>query len=205
MGCDLVYVNRALVQIRTTNVATCRVWYANSNTENSKSPLSIRKSTGPNRWANNYLFPPKGTRDLAHDTYYSIEGVEDGRLVFVDSSGDAWFFKDRINFEAAIANYYRQGAAFHLVGAIHYSQVNLPKRTSPIANRYERILRNMVVEPEPTPVVASVGKPENDGPVTYDEIKEILDFEFNRPKPPKLEDPLGLDFDSIIKEALKES
>jgi hypothetical protein len=37
---------------------------------------------------------------------------------------------------------------------------------------------------------------------SYDEIQNILDFEFNRPQPPKQQNPLGLDFDSIVREVL---
>jgi hypothetical protein len=202
MGCDLVYSDRDLVQLRNGKANCCRVWYINSSTETSKTPISIRTSLGPNRWTSTYLFPPKGTRDLAHNKYYSIEGVS-ARFIFVDSSGDAWLFSNKIDFEAAIANYWRQGPSFHLVGAVHYSQVVLPKKFNPIANRYERIMKNMIVEP-----VVATRNPDievDEAPKPYDEIQEILDFEFNRPEPPKLKDPLGLDFEALIKEALKET
>lgn len=200
MGCDLVYSNRTLVQLRTGKVNSCRVWYVSSDTEVSKTPISIRTSIGPNQWSSAYLFPPKGTRDLAHNKYYSVEGVE-AKFFFVDSNGDAWIFPNKIDFEAAIANYGRQGAAFHLMGATHYSQVALPKKVNLVASRYERIMRNMIVEPPtatapPTPEVVEV-------PKSYDEIQEILDLEFNRPKPPQMKNPLGLDFEALIKEALE--
>lgn len=206
MGCDLIYSNRTLVQLRTGKHGCCRVWYVNTGTNSSKAPISIRTSLGPNKWSSAYLFPPKGTRDLTNNKYYSIEG-EEVRYIFVDSSGDTWFFKALIEFEAAIANYVRQGPSFHLQGANHYSQVILPKRMSPIASRYERILENRIIDR--TPVDASIPNPqvEEDGKVVevYDEIQSILDFEFNRPKPPKnSENPLGLDFEALIKEALDE-
>lgn len=203
MGCDLVYSNRTLVQLRTGKQGCCRVWYINTSKGSSQAPISIRTSLGPNRWSSSYLFPPKGTRDLSNNKYYSVEG-EDSRYVFVDTSGDAWLFKTLIDFEAAIANYGRQGPSFHLRGGTHYSQVALPKRASPIASRYERIMGNKIVE------VSSVGAQvistqEDDGKVVecYDEIQNILDFEFNRPQPPKPKDPLGLDFEDIIKRALE--
>jgi hypothetical protein len=201
MGCDLIYSNRTLVQLRTGKQGCCRVWYVNTTPECSKAPISIRTSIGPNRWSSSYLFPPKGTRDLTVNKYYSVEG-EDSRYLFVDSIGDAWLFKSLIDFEAAIANYGRQGPSFHLKDATHYSQVSLPKRQNLIASRYERILGNKVFEPTPAenPQVDDERVTES-----YDEIQNILNFEFNRPSPPKIKDPLGLDFEDLIKQALEES
>lgn len=200
MGCDLVYSNRTLVQLRTGKHGCCRVWYISTHPNSSQAPISIRTSLGPNRWSSSYLFPPKGTRDLDHNKYYSIEG-EESRYVFVDTSGDAWLFKTLIDFESAIASRDRQGPSFHLQGAIHYSQVPLPKRPSLIASRYERIMGNKIIEtttldaPVPSTQVEEVVE-------SYDEIQNILDFEFNRPQPPKQQNPLGLDFDSIVREVL---
>lgn len=204
MGCDLVYSDRALVQLRSGKAGCCRIWYVSSNTDTSKTPISIRTSLGPNRWSNAYLFPPKGTRDLAHNKYYSVEGVE-AKFIFVDSNGDAWIFPHKIDFEAAIANYWNRGPSFHLIGATHYGQVVLPKKYNPIATRYERIMRNMTeaaaVSAPPTPTAPEV----EEGPRPYDEIKEILDFEFNRPPPLGPKDPFDLDLEAIIKEAIEKT
>jgi len=206
MGCDLVYSNRTLVQLRTGKQGYCRVWYINTNSNSSPAPISIRTSLGSNRWSSSYLFPPKGTRDLAHNKYYSVEG-EESRYLFVDTSGDAWFFNTLIDFEAAIAKYGRQGPSFHLQGATHYSQVVLPKRPSLIANRYERIMGNKIIEVTRAGTLDQSTQPEENGKVVecYDEIQNILDFEFNRPEPPKLKNPLGLDFEAIVREALEKS
>ena len=202
MGCDLVYSNRVLVQLRTGKANCCRVWYVVPDTETSRTPISIRTSLGPNQWSSNYLFPPKGTRDLEHNKYYSVEGVET-KFIFVDSNGDVWVFPRKIEFESAIANYWTRGPSFHLVGATHYSQVILPKKLSPIASRYERIMRNMTEEsaaPAQTPAIEV-----REGLKPYDAIQEILDFEFNRSPPPKLKDPFDLDLEEIVKKVIEET
>jgi hypothetical protein len=63
-------------------------------------------------------------------------------------------------------------------------------------------MKNMIVEP--TPVTEDKIETPDGTLKPYDDIQEILDFEFNRPPPPKIKDPLGIDFESIIKDALKD-
>lgn len=203
MGCDLVYSNRALTQLRAGKLGTCRVWYVDSGDEKSRAPVSIRRSLAPNQWDNSYIFPPKGSKDLLQNKYYWIEG-SDIRYIFVDSSGDAWVFRDRVNFEMSISNYGRQGPAFHLQGAVHYSQLDLPRKKSPIASRYTRVLRNQIIGPEPLEPEAVVESPSVEE-APQDQLKDILDFEFNKPPPPKRPNPFGLDFEAIAREAIEET
>jgi hypothetical protein len=143
--------------------------------------------------------PPKASHVLRQNKYYWIEG-NDVRYLFVDSSGDAWIFKDRIGFEMSIGNFGRQGPSFHLQGAVHYSQVDLPRKVGLIASRYARVLRNQIIGPESVPCEPGVPSVE----VPYDQLKDILDFEFNKPPPPKKANPLGLDFEAIAREAIEE-
>lgn len=204
MGCDLVYSNRALTQLRAGKLGICRVWYVDSGDEKSKAPVSIRMSLAPNQWDNSYIFPPKASHVLRQNKYYWIEG-SDVRYLFVDSSGDAWIFKDRIDFEMSIGNYGRQGPSFHLQGAIHYSQVDLPRKMNLIASRYARVLRNQIIGPESVPCEPEAPSVENPSvEVPYDQLKDILDFEFNKPPPPKRANPLGLDFEAIAREAIED-
>jgi hypothetical protein len=140
------------------------------------------------------LYPLKGWYEFIQNKYYWIEG-SDTRYLFVDSIGDAWFFKNRVDFELAIARFKRQGPANHLQGSIHYSQVSLVGSSSLIPSRYARILKNRVITTESEPNL--VAEP-------YDQIQDILDFEFNKPKPPKLGNSLGLDFEAIAREAIGE-
>lgn len=204
MGCDLVYSNRALNQLRAGKLGTCRVWYVDSGNETSKAPVSIRMSLGPNQWDNSYVFPPKASHVLSQNRYYWIEG-SDVRYLFVDSIGDAWIFRDRVDFEMSIGNYARHGPSFHLHGAVHYSQAILPRKVNLIASRYARVLKNQIIGPgssEPNPPEAVVDAPSVSAP--YDQLKDILDFEFNKPPPPKRGNPLGLDFEAIAREAIEE-
>ena len=204
MGCDLVYSNRALTQLRAGKLGTCRVWYVDSSEEKSKAPVSIRLSLAPNRWDKLYIFPPKASHVLRQNKYYWIEG-SDVRYLFVDSSGDAWIFKDRIDFEMSIENYGRQGPSFHLQGAFHYSQVDLPRKMSLIASRYARVLKNQIIGPQSIPREQETVVEAPSVEAHYDQIKDILDFEFNKPTPPKIANPLGLDFEAIAREAIEES
>jgi hypothetical protein len=141
---------------------------------------------------------------LSQNRYYWIEG-SDVRYLFVDSIGDAWIFRDRVDFEMSIGNYGRQGPSFHLQGAVHYGQVSLPRKVNLIASRYARVLKNQIIGPgssEPNPPEEIVGAPSVAAP--YDQLKDILDFEFNKPPPPKRDNPLGLDFEAIAREAIEE-
>jgi hypothetical protein len=199
MGCDLVYNNRELIQLRTGKVGVCNIWYTPSSGEDSRKLIGIRKSLGPNKWASSYVNPQRLSKHLINENYYWIEGA-DVRYLFVDSNGDAWLFPVRVDFEAAINNYNRQGPAFHLQNATHYSQVVFQKKVSIIPSRYARILSNKVFEsveakPESEPIGSGLGQ-------SCDPLKDILDFEFNRPKPPKLDNPYKLDFDEIGREAI---
>lgn len=202
MGCDLVYSNRTLTQLRAVKLGTCRVWYVDSGDEKSRAPVSVKRSLAPNQWENSYIFPPKGSKDLLQNQYYWIEG-SDICYIFVDSSGDAWVFKDRVNFEMSIGKCHVLGLGFHLQGAVHYSQLDLPR--SPIASRYTRVLRNQIIGPEstlePEAVVGALSVEE----APQDQLKDILDFEFNKPPPPKRDNPFGIDFDVIAREALEET
>jgi len=199
MGCDLIYSSRKLTQLRTGGDRVCHLWYVAADGEKSRAPVSIRLALGPNLWNNSYLFPPSGSFDLLWNTYYWVSGA-DIRYFFVDSNGDAWFFKSRIDFEAAISKYFRLGPSFHLSGAIHYSQLNLPNKTDLIPSRYARILLRMRVTETP-PQEESEGV---SSPVPYDPIQNILDFEFNKPKPVPLKNHYDLDFEAIAREAIEE-
>lgn len=197
MGCDLIYSSRKLTQLRTGRDRICHLGYASANGEESKAPVSIQLALAPNLWVNNYLYPPGGSFDLLLNKYYWVEG-EDVRYFFVDSNGDAWFFKNRVDFESAINKYFRNGPSFHLRGAIHYSQWILPNKTSLIPSRYARILKRMVATETPT-------EEESKGvssPAPYDPIQSILDFEFNKPKPLPLKNPYDLNFEAIAREAI---
>lgn len=202
MGCDLVYSNRELTQLRAGKVKTCRVWYVNSGSESSSYPISVRMSLEPNKWDNSYIFPPEGGgRNLRQNKYYWIEG-DTVHYLFVDSNGDAWIFKDRVGFELAIGNYARHGPSLHLQGAIHYSQVTLPRKVSLVPSRYARVIRNQIIGgPEPQNKEPSTTE---SAEIPYDQLKDILDFEFNKPPPPKRDNPFGLDFEAIAREALDE-
>lgn len=199
MGCDLVYSNRELVQLRAGKVGVCRIWYVPSNKEDPKKPICIRRAVGPNMWSSSYIFPAKASEDLAGNEYYWIEG-SDVRYVFIDSIKDAWFFSNRVDFECAIAHYKRHGPAQHLRGTTHFSDMKFSAKLNLIASRYARVLSNKLFEPEaPEPDSSQMVAPGDD------QIRDILDFEFNKPKPrKKIENPYGLDFEAIAREALGE-
>jgi hypothetical protein len=200
MGCDLIYNNRALVQLQTGKGRICRIWCKFSSEEITTKLVSIQKSLGPNKWLNCYITSQKRTKTLANNSYYWIEGT-DVRYLFVDSNGDAWLFPTRVDFELAIANYSQQGPAFHLQNAIHYSQVTFPQKVTFVPNRYARIIANIS---KVFPVETTKSKPtESQLLEVGDPLKDILDFEFNKPKPPKMSNPYGLDFDAIARDAIE--
>jgi len=173
------------------------VWYVPSDKEDPKKPICIRRALGPNSWDSNYIFPSKISKELDSNEYYWIEG-SDVRYVFIDSIKDAWFFSNRIGFESAIAHYSRHGPAQHLRDTTHYSDLKFPRKLNLIASRYARVLANKLFEPiQPEATASQVVGPEDD------QIRDILDFEFNKPKLEKrIENPYGLDFEAIAREAL---
>lgn len=199
MGCDLVYSNRELVQLRSGKVGVCRVWYVPSDKEDPKKPICIRRAIGPNNWSSRYIFPAKVSEDLDSNEYYWIDG-SDVRYVFIDSIKDAWFFSNRIDFESAIAHYNWHGPAHHLRDTTHYSDIKFSHKLNLIASRYARVLANKLFEPiQPEPILSQVDDPEED------QVQNILAFEFNKPAVKKIENPYGLDFEALAKEALGES
>lgn len=146
------------------------------------------------------MFPQRVSQDLFGEGYYWIEG-SDVRYLFLDSINDAWFFKNRVDFEGAISSYGRHGRSLYLESATHYSQMVLPakKKLNLIASRYARILSNKLFREDPVvapaPTVTLSGE--------EDPIRDILDFEFNKPEPAKAANPYGLDFDAIARDAIE--
>jgi hypothetical protein len=198
MGCNLIYSSRRLTQLRTTSSRDCNLWYDSSGEEKSRILINIREFVAHNKWKNTYLYPQNGYLRLTTLSYYWIEG-EDIRYLVVDSNGDAWFFKNRVELESSISSFLRLGPVFHLMGSTHYSALGLPNRVSLIPSRYARVLKNMSVEEPAT-------QEENEGVKSlapYDPIQDILDFEFNKPKPVAPKNPYDLDFEAIAREALK--
>ncbi len=201
MGCDLVYSNRVLIQARPSNIGRCHIVSIRSNDEISQViPMAIRTALGPEHWETSYLFHSAG-RDLRNNRHYCIEASK-SHYFYVDSTGDAWFYKDRASLEAAISTIMLRGASHNLVGTTHYSQVDLSVPKIPVANRYERVIRNLEgQEPETEPTLEVRSHRGIEDP--DEELNQILNFEFNRPAPPKPPNPLGIDLEAIARSVLK--
>lgn len=197
MGCDLIYSNRTLFQTKAGRGKSCTIV---TTSQSSTKPIGIHIASG-NNWDPSYLFTSGGVRTLHNNRHYWIE-ASDNRYIYIDSTGDAWFYKDRASIEAAISTLSIRGASHNLCGTTHYSQVDLSVPRVPVANRYERVIRNLGdAEPDPEPTILSSQPQVEEGPDA--ELKQILDFEFNKPAPPKQPNPLGLDLEAIARSVLK--
>ena len=73
-----------------------------------------------------------------------------------------------------------------------------------VLSRYARIIANNIFGEPPKPVSQEVTETDESAFQFDDPLKDVLDFEFNKPKPKKIADPYGLDLEAIAREAIEE-